>query len=252
MKKKSSRYNLMSRLAIAAIAIWCVATFAVINLTFSKAAETKPTKRSSALAASTFSNITPIVVADAAEDGTPGRGNPFPSTISVTGLSGTITDVNVKINGLTQDFPEDFDILIVSPSGKKLLIQSDAIGDAVDNLSYTLDQQANEQLPFQGTVTGSYRPANYDGSTEDNDVFPDGLSQPFLNPGPQTGGVNGNLDSFNGDSANGVWNLYVVDDDKISNGQISGGWSVEITTNVATTPTPTPVVTPTATPTATP
>ncbi len=52
-----------------------------------------------------FSNTNPITVADATSPSTgvtvPGLGSPYPSGITVSGLSGTISDVNVTFNGFT-------------------------------------------------------------------------------------------------------------------------------------------------------
>ena len=184
-------------------------------------------------AAVAFSNTTPINIADrVSSTSPPGLGNPYPSNINVTGLTGTITDVNVTLRGVTHTFPDDIDILLVSPTGKALILQSDAGGGtAVTNRTYTFDQQAATQistsvLPAEGT---SVQPGNHAGN-DTTDVFPAPAPQTgYLNPGPQTGGTAGNLSSFNGDAPNGTWSLYVVDDEPIDEGSISGGWTIDIT-----------------------
>ncbi|MFC3769208.1 hypothetical protein [Paenibacillus sp. GCM10012303] len=39
------------------------------------------------------------------------------------------------------------------------------------------------------------------------------------------------LNVFNGQSPNGTWQLFIVDDvDQISDGSIAGGWTLSITT----------------------
>ncbi|MBA3353193.1 MAG: hypothetical protein H0U23_12380, partial [Blastocatellia bacterium] len=92
-----------------------------------------------------FTNAGAIPIADATAGG-PGTGNPYPSNIAVAGL-GTITDVNVRLNGVSHTFPEDIDVLLVSPAGTKLIIQSDAGGATpVTGRTYTLDQTSASPL----------------------------------------------------------------------------------------------------------
>ena len=85
-----------------------------------------------------FTNSTPIVIGDSPGPGDSGIGAPYPSVITVAGLSGTVTDVNVRLNGLTHTFPDDIGLLLVGPSGAFMVIQSDAGGGGdVANLTYT-------------------------------------------------------------------------------------------------------------------
>ena len=51
--------------------------------------------------------------------------NPYPSTITVSGLGGAITDVRLRLTGLSHTFPDDVDILLSSPSGETLRVMSD-------------------------------------------------------------------------------------------------------------------------------
>lgn len=187
-----------------------------------------------------FSNTTAFTVADRVSNnaGTdPGLASLYPSTISVTGLTGSVTKVKVSLN-LTHTFPDDLDILLVGPTGAKTLLISDAGGSGnVTAATYTFDQAAANNFPDVGTdaapvVPGSYKPANYTGlaTPEPNgqDNFPTaGGLQAF--PAPT-------LDVFNGTAPNGVWSLYVVDDQTGDTGSVPNGWSLDITTG---TPTPT-------------
>lgn len=147
-----------------------------------------------------------------------GAATPYPSTINVAGLSGLVSKVTVTLNGLSHGFPDDLDLLLVGPAGQKVVIMSDSGGGhAVTNLSLVLDD-ASPALPDTTQIlSGSYGPANYDAG----DVF--------FSPAP--GGAAGTaLSLFNGDSANGPWSLYVVDDSNGDAGNISGGWALTITT----------------------
>ena len=69
---------------------------------------------------------------------------PYPSTITVSGLGGTITHVQVKLNGVTHSFPDDIDILLVGPGGQNAIIMSDVGGGnpGATNVTLTLDDLA--------------------------------------------------------------------------------------------------------------
>ncbi|MBN2578729.1 MAG: tandem-95 repeat protein [Pirellulales bacterium] len=150
--------------------------------------------------------------------------NPYPSNIIVSGMSGTVTDVNVSLNDITHSFPDDIDILLVGPQGQTMILMSDC-GDGwsggIANVFLTLDDQAPGFLPNGPQIfSGTYKPTNY----------PVGSQDFFPAPAPD-GPYGANLAVFNGAAANGLWSLYVYDDNNGMNiGQIAGGWSLEITT----------------------
>ncbi len=75
----------------------------------------------------TLTNATPIVIPAGAPGMTTGPASPYPSTINVAGLGGTVTRVTVTLNGLRHTFPDDLDILLVGPGGSVILM-SDAGG----------------------------------------------------------------------------------------------------------------------------
>jgi hypothetical protein len=128
----------------------------------------------------------------------------------------------VTLNGLSHAFPADVDFLLVSPSGRKSVIMSDfgAGLPGVSGITVTLDDYAARPVPSTVTgntgvpfVTGSYRPAN------------SGTADLFPAPAPASP-YTYTLSAFNGDSPNGVWNLYVIDDANLDGGTISGGWTI--------------------------
>ena len=173
--------------------------------------------------ATSFVNFDPIAIPTS---GTEGIGSPYPSTIDVFGLTGTVTDINVTINGLSHTFPDDIDILLVGPGGQKIILLSDAGGPHdVSNISLVFDDQA-VSFPSNGNtlVTGSFKPVNYTGNGGPNDIFPD----------PAPAGPYGSLLSvFNGTDPNGTWKLFVFDDQGADVGEIARGWSLDIVTAVA-------------------
>jgi C1A family cysteine protease/subtilisin-like proprotein convertase family protein len=161
----------------------------------------------------TGANTTSIAIPDS------GMANPYPSSISVSGLSGTVTDVNVILNGLTHTYPDDIDILLVGPAGQTVILMSDVGGGGdVSGLNLTLDDSATDSLPDTAQLTaGTYKPTNIG----TNDTFP--------SPAP-SGTYGATLSVFNGTNPNGTWSLYIVDDSGSDSGSLSGGWTLAITT----------------------
>ncbi|MGQ9550480.1 MAG: hypothetical protein ACUVWS_17840, partial [Roseiflexus sp.] len=60
--------------------------------------------------------------------GSQGAATPNPSTIEVSGVSGSIVSVVVRLNGLSHTFPDDLDIVLVGPSGQAVMLMSDVGG----------------------------------------------------------------------------------------------------------------------------
>lgn len=166
----------------------------------------------------TFSNTGTIVINDTPRVGGIAPATPYPSTINVSGVTGTVSKVTVFLDNFSHTFPGDVDILLVGPGGQRLLLMSDVGGgtDAV-NADLTFDDTA--ALIGATVITGTFRPTN----SGTGDIFPPpGPAGPF--PDPQL------LSVFNGVSPNGAWSLFVVDDTGVDAGIISGGWHLNITT----------------------
>lgn len=169
-----------------------------------------------------FSGPDPITIPADAPNSDEGPADPYPATIEVSGLpNGTITDVNLILNHLTHDFPEDIDILLSSGDGRHALVMSDAgDNDDVVDINLVLDDEAAEPLPEGERMTsGSFRPTN-------DSSFPD----TFAPPAPLlTGSVA--LSAFDGGDPNGTWHLWVMDNKAGSVGDLAG-WALEITAEV--------------------
>jgi subtilisin-like proprotein convertase family protein len=178
----------------------------------------------------TFSNPTPINVADRASNSSPpGLGSLYPSTINVSGLSGAVTRVRVTLHGITHAFPDDLDFLLVAPNGQQVLLVSDAGGGGdLNNATITVDQSAQTLLSDDASPSSgaAYRPSNYAGSFAIDAGGADNL--PF--PGPGQNVFDNTLPFLNGISPNGAWRLYVADDEAQDVGAVSGGWSLELAT----------------------
>jgi subtilisin-like proprotein convertase family protein len=142
---------------------------------------------------------------------------PSPSTLDVGGLP-PISDVNVTLDGFTSTYPDDLDVLLVSPGGQQAIVMSDAGGGHdVSDLTLTFDDEA-ASLPADGglLVGGPLRTVDY---------------QPGIDGwGPTAPASNGNtsLSAFDGISPNGQWRLFFGDDSADDAGTITG-WSLEFT-----------------------
>ncbi len=148
-----------------------------------------------------------------------GPANPYPATIDISGYEGTITDVDAQLFGVHHTWPDDLDVLLVGPSGTAVMLLSDAgAGGALTGQSPEFDDAAGRFAPDQAALgNGPYRPTNY----EDPDSMP---AQAPQGPYATT------LSAFNGQSPNGRWSLYVVDDAGNDTGQIANGFRVSIRT----------------------
>ena len=188
---------------------------------------------------------------------TNGPATPYPSSITVSGLTGTVTDVNVSILDFTT-FPdtggfhwaEDTDLLVSAPNGANVTLMSDAGGDndtssgPVNAADITFDTQAANQLPADSLLTsGTFRPVD-----DDDDVaeqIPNNVDT-WPAPAPAPSGST-SLNTFNGIGPNGTWNLWSVEDMNQGHNDIVGGWCIDILTTGGSTSTSTSSTTSTST-----
>ena len=144
---------------------------------------------------------------------------PYPSIISVSNVPGPLIDVSVTLSKLSHTFPDDLDILLVSPNGNSVLLMSDACGTSdLDYMTLTFTHQSANVLPNQGLPIWSVvRPTNYV------------AGDPF--PAPADGGsYTTDMLDFNGGTANGDWKLFILDDSPGDIGLLENGWSLNLTT----------------------
>ncbi len=182
----------------------------------------------SGTAATTFSNGTALISGDTGK----GRATPYSSTIVASGLVGAITDVNVTLTNINHTFPDDIDILLVSPTGKRIILMSDTGGSAViAGVNVTFDDAAAANLPDSTVIaSGSFKPTNIGAADPFPDVLPSGqIAGGEAYPSGGTAGPTTLASAFNGTDPNGTWSLYVIDDAGGQPGNINGGWSLDIT-----------------------
>src|SRR5215212_9119807 len=176
--------------------------------------------------AQVFSNTSSISIVDATSAGA-SPANPYPSEINVQGLSGTISDVNVKLNGFSHGFPDDVAVQVVGPDGTSVLLMSDVggpplFGDTaiVNGINLTFDDEATPPLPDNALLTtGTYKPTK--GTTPFCDAFldfrclsyvDDPVPDSWPSPAPALSVSGRQLSGFDGKAPNGTWKLYVIDD----------------------------------------
>src|SRR5687768_15459116 len=170
-----------------------------------------------------FGNSTPIWI----ENGTfgePGQARPYPAFVTASGVTGAVRDIRVTFYGFNHERPADVDILLVSPNRDRgvILISDAGANFPVEGVDLTIATDATRSLPEFGQITGgSYRVANYDEG--DGDAFPGNV--------PDGMPTHESLIDFASTEVNGVWHLYVVDDDWLGGqGGIPFGWSMAFIT----------------------
>jgi hypothetical protein len=222
--------------------------------------------------AATYSNPANIAVP---ASGTLGNANPYPSTISVSGATGTVRKATVTLKGFAHQCSIDDDLLLVGPHGQSSILMSDA-GDC-DNetplragVDLTFDDAASRSVPCldkNSTPTrlpgGTYAPTDYSPPANHVQSACDPFSDldhheppPPGQPGAQAnvfpgvtkpaGGWGHQLAAFNNTDPNGTWALYIVDQYAFSVGRIAGGWQLNLTTSTSPIPAPGPLGTPRA------
>jgi subtilisin-like proprotein convertase family protein len=153
--------------------------------------------------------------------------SPYPSTINVTGFAGNVQKVTATLNGFTHSYPDDIAVLLVGPSGTNSILMGHVGGDSGDpqpQSNITFDQAALSTLNTTNEViTGTYRP-----SVEQADMA---AMSPPAPPGPV---FPVDLNVFNNGPANGTWSLFIEDQASSDFGQVTGGWSLNVTAAVNT------------------
>ena len=154
--------------------------------------------------------------------------SPYPSTINVVGLIGVISNLTVTVTGFSHTFSEDVSVLLVGPTGQKMVLWAEAGGGGASvNANLTFSDAAGAALPNAGGLaTGTFKPTNRIGTSMFGETaFP--APAPTSTPASPYAAT---LASFNNTNPNGTWSLYVVDIAAGDTGSISGGWCLNFTT----------------------
>ena len=155
---------------------------------------------------------------------------PYPSTLNVSALNGTIGKITATVSNLSHGNISDVSVLLVGPTAQSDLLMAKVGGShVVHNLSFTFDDNAAASLTANTPVSGTYKPTQFAADIP----FPASASGPGLLPGP----FGTQLSDFIGSNPNGVWSLYVFDDTALDAGTISNGWILNISSLSVVAPT---------------
>ncbi len=205
--------------------------FQIAVLTFSLCPNLAAQKSTKNDPLTVYSNTTPITINTNSGLSAPTPATVYPSTIDVSGMTGTMTRVAVTLDGVSATRISDLDFLLVSPTGAKYIFLSDAANGTptvlIDDQIFTFSDDAAATIPNLGNpVSGKYKPTSGDASA---DTFPaPAPAGPYSQPNAATF-----ASVFNGANPNGTWSLYAVDDSLGNPGSVNAGWSLTITTDGA-------------------
>jgi len=177
-----------------------------------------------------FTNGALIIINDAAPGNIAAAATPYPSTITVAGLAGTVSNVTATLRGFRHSYPHDVGVLLVGPGGQKIVLMADSSTYGVVGMNYTFDDNAATGLveyPAGPNASGTYKPSNC------------GSGDPTFPAGAPAGPYGTALAVCNGANPNGTWALFVQDDAYGDSGSVANGWSLGF--NLFTPP-PIPVI----------
>jgi subtilisin-like proprotein convertase family protein len=167
----------------------------------------------------TAANTTPITSPGAMPGNQPAT--PYPSNIVMSGAEGLLARVRVTLSDFSHTAPDDFDVLLVSPTGQKIKLMSDVGGTTgVTHQSYSFIEPAVAFMPH-GTAlaSGTFKPTEFE------------TAQDFFDPPAPAAPWDGTLSDLADIDPNGTWKLFVVDDHPSNDiGGFAGGWKLEVAT----------------------
>jgi len=98
--------------------------------------------------AAIFSNTSAITIPDS------GQASLYPSEITVSGVTGTVTKVTVSVYNLNHTWADDIDMLLVGPGGQTVMLMSDQGYDDAISLNLTFDDDAAPAGPYGTLLSG--------------------------------------------------------------------------------------------------
>jgi hypothetical protein len=160
-------------------------------------------------------------------------GDTYFSSIEVSGVPGNIGGLRVTLFDFSHLTADDIDVLLVGPQGQKFLLMADAGGadGLAESATLTFDDTAGRVLPDAAQIfSGRYEPTTWQpGQTDFPAPAPAG---PYSEPGSEVGGAVTLASVFGNTNANGVWTLYIRDDNNAlqplgADGVVAGGWGLQ-------------------------
>ena len=179
----------------------------------------------------------------------PVSASPYPSGITVSGMSGAVSGVTVTISGWTfpNNYPDSLELMLVAPSGQALAFFAGNCGDNQQSLS-------NFNLNLADSAT-AVPPSGYNQDCTNNATYKPYVNTGLLYNGPcplsfpgaspssancANGSTVGFTSTFTGATPNGTWNVYAqIQDDSENAGSLS--ITLNLTTEVTQSATTTAV-----------
>ena len=92
-----------------------------------------------------------------------GPATPYPSTINIANVPGVVSKAVLKLSKVSHTFPNDVNVLLVSPSGQSVVAMAHCGGaHSITNVDITLDDAAASYLsPSNAIAAGTYKPSAY-------------------------------------------------------------------------------------------
>jgi hypothetical protein len=155
---------------------------------------------------------------------------PYPSTINVSGVTGFVTHVVVRLR-MSHQNPGEVKILLVNPNGLRTAMLMAHTGGIADRqgLNLTFSDCAPRLLPRGPIASGTYKPSSYSFSGTSNTLPVPAPPEPY---GPGLAEFVGAQGSGN---VNGIWKLYVNETDTVpgSGGGFIDFWNITIFTSAS-------------------
>ncbi len=157
-----------------------------------------------------------------------GQSSLYPSQITVSGMTGSISNMSVTLNNLSHTYPSDIVMQLAGPQGQQYFFFANVGGNiATTNVTLQLFDSAPSLLTSALLTSGQFKPTNQGISNLPTPPAPQG---PYFNAAPA--GTDTFAGTFNGTNPNGVWSLYIYDQFNPDGGALAGGWDLDISTSV--------------------
>ena len=169
-----------------------------------------------------FADSGPIIIPSTS--GGAATATTYPSNIVVSGLSGTVQTVTVRLDGWTEPAPGDIYFELIAPTGNNFEFLGGAGGtSSLTNLTIMLADSGVSSVPSPLLSSGTFKPTVL-GSC----VTLPSLSSPTCAP---VIGTSTFASIFSGIDPNGTWSLYIFDPDTGDAAGTLQGWTLNIGTS---------------------
>jgi hypothetical protein len=166
-------------------------------------------------------NPTPVLISKDNSCCTAQPASPYPSSISVTGVSGITTEAEVTLWGLHESDAEGLQVLLVGPSGRSIVLMASYESGRHVSLNSTSWGFRTLSQPVEcPEPEGTWSTASV------TEPFNCGLRAPFPEPAP----VGPYSDMLEALGNAGEWKLYVANAASDGEGAIVSGWSLKLRT----------------------